>query len=201
MRHFRPGFLAVRLFPEALFRGKTTEKVLYLTFDDGPDVISTIPLLKILSKNKVRAVFFCSGKAASENPDLIIRIKSAGHIIGNHGYCHLNGLLTSKRRYLMDIEKAAEFTSDSLFRPPYGKIKINQYRTIKRSYKIIMWDIMLYDFDRTFGGERSLSILKKKICPGAIVVLHDSPQSTVLEFLDTFIEFAYREGYRFDIPV
>ena len=107
MRLFRPGFLAVRLFPEALFRGKTTEKVLYLTFDDGPDVISTIPLLNILSKNKVRAVFFCSGKAASENPDLIIRIKSEGHIIGNHGYYHLNGLLTSKHRYLIDIEKAA----------------------------------------------------------------------------------------------
>jgi hypothetical protein len=101
----------------------------------------------------------------------------------------------------MDVEKAAEFTSDSLFRPPYGRIKINQYRTIKRSYKIIMWDIMPYDFDRKFGGERSLSILKNKICPGAIIVLHDSPQSTVLEFLDIFIRFAYGEGYRFDIPV
>jgi peptidoglycan-N-acetylglucosamine deacetylase len=201
MRLFRPGFLAVKLFPEALSREKTTEKVLYLTFDDGPDILSTVPLLNILSKHNIKAIFFCSGKAASENTELVNRIKSEGHIVGNHGYSHLNGLLTSKKKYLFDIKKAAEFTSDTLFRPPYGHLKIIQYQSIKRFFKIIMWDIMPYDFDRGFGSDRSLSILKKKIRPGAIIVLHDSSKSTVLEFLDTFIEFANGSGYKFDIPV
>lgn len=201
MRLFSPGFLAVKLFPEALFREKTTEKVLYLTFDDGPDVKSTVPLLDILSKHNIKAIFFCSGKAASENPDLVNRIKSEGHIIGNHGFNHLNGFLTSKRKYLTDIKKAAEITSSTLFRPPYGRLKLNQYMSIKSSFKIIMWDIMPYDFDRGFGSERSLSVLKRKIRPGSIVVLHDNSESNLLEFLNTFIEFALGSGYRFDIPV
>jgi len=201
MRLFSPGFLAVKLFPEALFREKTTEKILYLTFDDGPDVISTVPLLNILSKHNIKAIFFCSGKAASENPELVNRIKSEEHIIGNHGFSHLNGFFTSERKYLTDIKKAAEFTSDTLFRPPYGRLKMNQYLSIKSSFKIIMWDIMPYDFDRSFGSERSLSVLKRKIRPGSIIVLHDNSESTLLEFLNTFIEFAFRSGYRFDIPV
>jgi peptidoglycan/xylan/chitin deacetylase (PgdA/CDA1 family) len=112
MRLFRPCFLAVRLFPGALFREKTGEKVLYLTFDDGPDVITTMPLLNTLAKHKIRAVFFCSGKAASENPDLVNKIKSEGHLIGNHGYNHLDGLFTSKQKYLNDIKSAAESTGD-----------------------------------------------------------------------------------------
>jgi peptidoglycan-N-acetylglucosamine deacetylase len=201
MRLFSPGFLAVKLFPEALFREKTTEKVLYLTFDDGPDVISTVPLLNILSKHNIKAIFFCSGKAASENPELMNRIKSEGHIIGNHGFSHFNGFFTSERKYLTDIKKAAEFTSDTLFRPPYGRLKMNQYLSIKSSFKIIMWDIMPYDFDRGFGSERSLSVLKRKIRPGSIIVLHDNSESTLLEFLNTFIEFAFVSGYRFEIPV
>ncbi len=200
MRLFRPGVLAVRLFPEALFREKTTEKILYLTFDDGPDIISTLPLLNILAKHRIRAVFFCSGKSASESPDLINKIKSDGHIIGNHGYNHLNGLFTSKQNYLTDIKSAAESTSDSIFRPPYGRLRINQYREIKKSYSIIMWDVMPYDFDKKFGSGRSLSVLKKMVRPGSVVVLHDTRGSTVLEFLEDFILFATGCSYSFRLP-
>jgi peptidoglycan/xylan/chitin deacetylase (PgdA/CDA1 family) len=200
MRLFRLGFLAVRLFPEALFRGKTTEKILYLTFDDGPDIISTLPLLNILARYKIKSVFFCSGKSASESPDLINKIRSGGHVIGNHGYNHLNGLFTSKQKYLSDIRLAAESTSDSIFRPPYGQLRISQYREIKKSYRIIMWDIMPYDFDKKFGSERSLSVLKKMVRPGSVIVLHDTRESTVLDFLEDFILFANDRGYRFDVP-
>ena len=180
MRLFRPWFFTVWLFPEALFREKTTEKVLFLTFDDGPDVMSTLPLLNILARYKVRAVFFCSGNAASENPDLIDKMKAEGHLIGNHGYNHLNGFNTTKKTYLSDIKKAAGFTSDSIFRPPYGRLRVNQYRELIKTYRIIMWDLMPYDFNRKFGSERSLSILEKKIRPGSVIVMHDSPGSTVL---------------------
>lgn len=200
MRLFRLGFLAVRLFPEALFREKTTEKILYLTFDDGPDIISTLPLLNILARHKIKAVFFCSGKSASESPDLINKLRSDGHIIGNHGYNHLKGLFTSKQKYLSDIKLAAESTSDSIFRPPYGLLRISQYREIKKSYRIIMYDIMPYDFDTKFGSERSLSVLKKMIRPGSVIVLHDTRESTVLKFLGDFILFATGCGYSFRLP-
>jgi len=200
MRLFRPWFFTVWLFPEALFREKTTEKVLFLTFDDGPDVISTLPLLNTLATYKVRAVFFCSGNAASENPDLMDKIRAEGHLVGNHGYNHLNGFVTTKKTYLSDIKKAAGFTSDSIFRPPYGRLRVSQYRELLKTYRIIMWDIMPYDFDRKFGSERSLSILEKRIRPGSVIVLHDSPRSTVLEFIEAFIVHAIEEGYRFKLP-
>jgi peptidoglycan-N-acetylglucosamine deacetylase len=200
MRLFRPCFLTVYLFPEAIFREETGEKILYLTFDDGPDIKTTSALLEILAKHNVRAVFFCSGKEALRNPDLIKKIKSEGHIVGNHGYNHLNGLFTSKHKYFDDIKMAAGFTSDSYFRPPYGQLRINQYRELKKTYRIIMWDLMPYDFDRKFGAKKSLSILKKMVRPGSVIVLHDNIRSTLLEFIETFILFAFGEGYRFDIP-
>ena len=199
MRLFRPCFLAVRLFPDALFREKTTEKVLYLTFDDGPDVSSTLALLGILARHKVKAVFFCSGKHSSENPDLLERINEEGHTIGNHGFNHLNGYFTPKQKYLDNIHKAAPVTSRSLFRPPYGRLRISQYKEIRKAFKIVFWDLMAYDFDRRFGSEKTLAVLKKMIRPGSVIVLHDSPRSTVPEFLEQFIEFATGEGYRFEI--
>jgi peptidoglycan/xylan/chitin deacetylase (PgdA/CDA1 family) len=200
MRLFRPCFLAVLLFPEVLFRGKTTEKVLYLTFDDGPNISSTPALLNILAKHKIRAVFFCPGKSASGNPELVNRIKSEGHIVGNHGYNHINGLFTSKRKYLIDVQKAAEYTSENLFRPPYGILSFPQYRELKKTYRIVLWDIMPFDFDRKFGSKRSLAILKKLVRPGSVIVLHDTERSTVLKFLEDFILFAAGEGYGFKLP-
>jgi peptidoglycan/xylan/chitin deacetylase (PgdA/CDA1 family) len=198
MRLFRPSFLAVRIFPDALFREITFEKVLYLTFDDGPDVSSTLTLLETLAKHGVKAVFFCSGKKASENPDLVEKIREEEHIIGNHGFNHLNGFCTGKEKYLNDINKAVPFTSGNLFRPPFGRLRINQYREIKKAFKIVFWDVMPYDFDSRFGSARTLSVLKKQIRPGSVIVLHDSPGSTNPEFLEQFIVFAKGQGYRFE---
>jgi peptidoglycan/xylan/chitin deacetylase (PgdA/CDA1 family) len=199
MRLFRPCFLAVRLFPDALFREKTTEKVLYLTFDDGPDSSSTLQLLGILDRYKVKAVFFCSGKHSSENPDLIKRIREEGHAIGNHGFNHLDGFFTPKQKYLDNIQKAVPFTSGTLFRPPYGRLRISQYKEIRKAYKIVFWDLMAYDFDSRLGSEKTLAVLKKKIRPGSVIVLHDSHGSAVPEFLEQFIEFSEGSGYRFEI--
>jgi peptidoglycan/xylan/chitin deacetylase (PgdA/CDA1 family) len=200
MRLFRPCFLAERFFPEALFREKTSEKKLYLTFDDGPDPLSTLPLLNILAKNNVRALFFCSGKAAEENPDLVNRIRSEGHLVGNHGHNHPDGFYTSKNRYLADIRAAEEFTSNSIFRPPYGRLRLSQYFEIKNKYHIIMWDIMPYDFDEKFGSRSSLAVLKKKIRPGSVIVLHDTSKSCAAIILNDFLEFAVNDGFRFVLP-
>ena len=86
MRFFRPGFIAGFLYPEALFRVKTSENILYLTFDDGPNQVSTPQLLFILKKYNIKALFFCKGRAAEENLYLMDMIRTGGHLIGNHGY-------------------------------------------------------------------------------------------------------------------
>jgi peptidoglycan/xylan/chitin deacetylase (PgdA/CDA1 family) len=201
MRLFRPGFIARYLYPEAIFRIKTTEKLLCLTFDDGPNPDSSPQLLDLLDRHNIKAVFYCDGRAAEKYPSLINQITSKGHIMGNHGYNHLNGWNTSTEKYFADIEKAAVSTSGSLFRPPYGRLRLGQYMKLKKRYKIVFWDIMPYDFDASFGSENSLKILKNKIRPGSVIVLHDNPNSAAIKILKEFLAFAADEGYRFMIKL
>ncbi len=199
MRMVRPPLIAGLVFPEAHFRQGTGDKSLCLTFDDGPDRESTPALLRLLDRHNIKALFFCSGEAAEKNPDLVERIIEEGHLIGNHGYRHIRGFTSSFNRYCDNAYKASPLTSASLFRPPYGSLTIRQYRELKKSFRIVFWDVMAYDFDPSFGPERSLLLLKRKIRPGSIIVLHDTPDSTNKFFLDRFLGFAVNQGYRFDL--
>ena len=199
MRLFRFPSFAGFLYPEAIFRIKTTEKILFLTFDDGPDRETTPVLLQLLRKHGIKSIFFCSGEKAEKYPELINHIKSDGHLIGNHGYSHLNGWDTSDPEYLSDINSAARFTSDKIFRPPFGRIRKSQYNQLKERYRIYFWDLMSFDYDETFGKENSLRILKKKIRAGSVIVFHDRSNSCANEILEEFIIFALKEGYSFEL--
>ena len=145
----------------------------------------------------MKVVFFCTGQLAERHPDLISLIKSKGHAIGNHGYHHLDGWKTSSRVYLRNFSIGEDFTSKLLLRPPYGRIRYKQYRELSESHRIVFWDLMPYDFDKKMTGAKVLDILKKKIRPGSIIVLHDTVCSSVLSFLDEFIEYALTNGYGF----
>jgi peptidoglycan/xylan/chitin deacetylase (PgdA/CDA1 family) len=200
MRLYRPGMLFTRLYPQAISRLPIDRKELCLTFDDGPDCSSTSRLLEILSQRNIRAVFFCSGKKAEEHPGLMEDIKAAGHLTGNHGYEHLDGFRTSLIKYRKNADDAALFTSDKLFRPPYGRLTPSQYHNLKDAYRIILWDIMPYDFSDITRGVKPLGILKSMIRPGSVIVLHDSIQSAARKFLDEFIIYSAGEGYTFVLP-
>jgi peptidoglycan-N-acetylglucosamine deacetylase len=199
MRLFRPWVFVRWLYSDTLFRIKTTEKILYLTFDDGPDPGSTLKLLDILDLYQIKAQFFCSGKVAKQYPDLIQVIKDRGHLSGNHGFYHLNGWKTPLEKYVSDVSDAAKYTSSDFFRPPYGRLRLRQYRLLKRKYKIVFWDLMPYDFDLSFGREKVLSTLKSKIRPGSIIVLHDTPSSLANEVLTDFLPFALNKRYSFEL--
>ena len=197
MRLYRPGFPAYCLYSEAVFRVKTISRTLYLSFDDGPDPDSTPLILQILNKHNVPAVFFCKGMKAEKHPELLKKIHESGHLTGNHTYSHHDGWRTDSREYINNVLKASAVTSDILFRPPYGHLKFTQYRYLKKKFKIIFWDLMCYDFDTEFGKERSLALLKEKIRPGSVIVLHDTPSSSAIEFLEEFINYAIGIGYEF----
>lgn len=197
MRLYRLYLPARMIYPEALFRISTCQKELMLTFDDGPDPLYTLPLAEILEKQKVKAVFFCSGEKAEAFPSIISHLKAMGHIIGNHGYEHLDGWKTPSAKYIENVRRASPFTSDSLFRPPYGKMKLSQYSELKKDFRIILWDLMPYDFDKDLGGEGSFKILKKMIRTGSVIVLHDTTGSSALSFIDEFVSWSLGEGYSF----
>jgi len=200
MRLFRPLFVTGWLFPGIVRRIITDRKELYLTFDDGPHPDSTIPVVEILGKYGIKCLFFCTGKQANQFPGLITLLTSHGHLLGNHGFDHPDGWKMAVKDYLEDVRIASEKIDSSLFRPPYGHIKPGQFRELKKKYTIFLWDIMAYDFDRGFGSERSVRILKKKIRPGSVIVLHDTPSSSSAEFLEEFISFSLGEGYSFALP-
>jgi peptidoglycan-N-acetylglucosamine deacetylase len=200
IRLFRPCFFAGWFYPKALFRIKTTEKILCLTFDDGPDPATTPELLDILDQYHVKAIFFCNGQAAEKYPFLVKKIKEEGHIAGNHGFAHTDGWKTNTEDYCEDVNHASRFLPGSYFRPPYGRITHSQYKQLCKKYKIIFWDLMAYDFDSDFGAARSLLVLRHKIRKGSLIVLHDRPGSSANTLLREFLDSATKRGYRFVLP-
>jgi peptidoglycan/xylan/chitin deacetylase (PgdA/CDA1 family) len=199
MRLYRPCSLVSWLYPEAIFRIRTVDKVLYLTFDDGPDPESTPHILSLLDKYGIKAIFFCNGLAAQKYPALIDDIKLKGHVVGNHGHSHYDGWKTSDIVYCDDIKRASEFTSGTLFRPPYGHLTLRQYHVLKKSFRIVFWDIMPYDFDSKLGYKQSLAILKRKTRKGSVIVLHDKPGSSAGKILEDFSGSSISMGYRFEL--
>ena len=200
MRIFRPCIIAGWIYPEALFRIRTDEKILCLTFDDGPDPDSTPVLLDILGRHNIKALFFCKGRNAEKHPSLMERIVREGHITGNHTWSHLNGWTSSVKSYLDDVDMASAITSVKWFRPPFGRLRYFQYRRLKKKYRILFWDIMPYDFDDSFTPEDSLKVLLKKIRPGSIIVLHDNGRASSVVFLESFLKEVTERGYRFVHP-
>jgi peptidoglycan/xylan/chitin deacetylase (PgdA/CDA1 family) len=199
MRFFRPWIIVRWLYSDALFRIKTRNRVYCLTYDDGPNPESTPGLLDLLDRHKVKALFFCDGKSAENNPDLMDEIRRRGHLTGNHGYEHRDGWKTHSGKYFDDIRSASELTSGRYFRPPYGRMTFKQYRHLRKSFRIILWDIMPYDFDRCLDPGKSLEILKNKLRPGSVIVLHDVPGPS-LEITREFLEYAVSAGYTFVLP-
>lgn len=198
MRFYRPPLLQRLLMPGALFRLDTNgRKEIALTFDDGPDPDSTPLILDMLGSENVTAAFFCNGERADRFPGLINQIASAGHIVGNHGYLHLKGFGTGISEYVRNVEMAAGNTSGYLFRPPYGNITLSQYKAVSRKYKVVMWDLMPYDFDVSISATVVMKTILARVRPGSVIVLHDTPAGSCLTILGKVIRELGSLGYSF----
>jgi len=137
------------------------EKVLYLSFDDGPIPEVTPDVLDVLKKYQVKATFFCVGENLEKNKDIIARIEKEGHEVGNHTYNHLKGWRTKDEDYFTNIDKFESLYPTKLFRPPYGKMKWSQIKRISKQYKIILWSVLTYDFDPKLSIQSCLDIAMK----------------------------------------
>ena len=100
--HKTPYILQI-IMPSRLWRVKTHDKELYLTFDDGPIPLLTEWVLDVLKEKEVCATFFCVGANIDKHPEIFKRILKEGHSVGNHTYNHLNGWDNSLNSYIKSI--------------------------------------------------------------------------------------------------
>lgn len=154
---------------------------MYITFDDGPHPMATPFVLEQLKKVNAKASFFCIGKNVLAYPILFETIIQQGHVVGNHTYDHVNGWKVKTKAYLDNIMKASNLIPSNLFRPPYGRIKGQQLKSIQLNQtlpqQIIMWDVLSADFDTKINGHQCAQNVIKNAGPGSIIVFHDSAKA------------------------
>ena len=114
-------------------------------------------------------------------PNLFETILSQGHSVGNHTYDHLNGWKECRQEYIQNIKAASKLISSNLFRPPYGRIKPSQIKSLRQDsslpQQIILWDVLSADFDTRLNGLQCAQHVIKNALPGSIVVFHDSAKA------------------------
>lgn len=196
--------LLKKIYPSYLWNIDTKEKILYLTFDDGPHPEITPFVLGQLKRYDALATFFCIGKNVVAYPHVFKQIHDEGHTVGNHTFNHLNGWKTDNDVYLKDIAEASKVIDSSLFRPCYGKITGFQAKNLKPVMKgkeptIVMWDVLSGDFDTACTPQQCLANVVFGSVPGSIIVFHDSEKAfPKLEYtLPRMLKFFSDKGYVF----
>lgn len=194
-----PKFIQ-NFFPNYTWKIPAPEKVLYLTFDDGPIPEVTPWVLEQLKTFDAKATFFCVGENVQKNPETFNMVLEAGHSVGNHTFNHLNGWSTENIPYFHNVRRCARLVKSELFRPPYGRMKPKQAQFLQRHYRIIMWDILSGDFDENLSKERCLKNVTENVENGSVVVFHDSLKAKEkLDYvLPKVLKHFSEKGYSFE---
>jgi peptidoglycan/xylan/chitin deacetylase (PgdA/CDA1 family) len=196
------------IYKNYLWKVDTKNKIIYLTFDDGPTTEVTEFVLDTLKQYNAKATFFCIGKNIEQNPILFKKITSQGHAIGNHTQHHLNGWKTKTLDYISDVEECQETIDfymptkieSKLFRPAYGKItKSQSKKLIKNGYKIIMWTVLSGDFDISLSPITCHENVINNSNLGSIIVFHDSKKAfcKIKKVLPRTLDYFTKNGYLF----
>jgi peptidoglycan/xylan/chitin deacetylase (PgdA/CDA1 family) len=195
-------FIRMGFFMKSICSVKTSEKIIALSFDDGPAGKKTARMLDILKDNNVEAAFFCIGKNMPDNEDILKRIINEGHIVGNHSNTH-NSLfdLYSPKKMLNELELTSQTCQEitglypRLFRPPYGVTNPNLKKAVlEGGFISIGWSIRSYD--TVIGNEeRLLTRILARLKPGAILLLHDTSDST-LKILPRLLKEIRNRGFK-----
>lgn len=179
----------------------TTEKVVALTFDDGPQTYFTPQVLDILQAHHVPAAFFCIGKNVEAQEELLKRMHAEGHLIGNHSYSHHfwfdlfgAGQMLEELRLTDTLVENATGLRPHFFRPPYGVTNPNLRKAVVRGgYFPLGWNIRSLD-TMAKKEEDLLHRITSKLQPGSIILLHDSMEITV-KILPALIGAIRSKGY------
>lgn len=166
----------------ALVKGPATGNRIALTFDDGPLQPYTEQILDILQKYGVQATFFVCGRNVEQHPDILRRIHSEGHTIGNHTWSHPYLYFLSREKTAEEIDRTQEIIRKitgqvpRLFRPPYGGRWFGLYSLLReREMQLIQWSVTTFDWK--FDRDGVLACVHAGLRPGAVILLHDGRQA------------------------
>lgn len=190
-------------------KGNDEEKVVALTFDDGPDEDFTPQVLDILKKNDVKATFFVVGEKVEYNSDLLKREFEEGHEIGNHTFTHINVAKRSYDEIYNEVNKTQAAIKKvigiepKLFRPPYRAISRNMCDIIKnKDMNIVLWSNLDPRDWSNPGVYYIVNTIETKVKNGNIILLHDynnlrNSKSQTIQALDSIIPMLKEKGYKF----
>ena len=168
------------VYLKALCRAERADKVVALTFDDGPDADSTPRVLDLLKRYDVRATFFVVGEQARQNPELIHRMVAEGHTVANHSYYHLpQSTLWSSQRYTEELFRCNDVVARltglrmRLYRPPFGVTNPPIARAVKNLGLIpVGWSVRSLD-TMTKDTDRVVDRVMRGLRGGDVILLHD----------------------------
>lgn len=206
---FIPGFIS-RTFGYKVFKRGRSDKHIALTFDDGPDPVYTEQLLKLLDRYDAKATFFVVGSHAKQHPELLLKMKEAGHDIGVHNYEHKTNWFMRPKT----VKKQIEMTNDIIeqvtgersvyYRPPWGIVNLFDYRHVG-NLNIILWSAIFGDWQQKLSVAKLTKRLLKKVNPGEVLLLHDcgrtfgadvdAPQNMLIA-LERFLDEVANKEYK-----
>ncbi len=192
---------------DAAYIGSTEEKVIYLTFDAGYENGCTAKILDTLQKHNVTAAFFLVGNYIEKNADLVRRMVSEGHIVGNHTMHHYDMSKISEQaafqKELTDLEDLYREVVGSempkYYRPPQGTYSVSNLEQAKElGYKTVFWSLAYVDWNNDSQPTKELAFSKliPRIHNGAVVLLHSTSQTNA-QILDELLTRWEEMGYRF----
>jgi len=192
----------------AKYLGDTSQKVIYLTFDEGYENGYTSKILDSLKANNVKAIFFITGPYLKEHEELVTRMVEEGHEVGNHTIHHPS--LPSKND--TDIKKEIEELSNNFkekygkemkfLRPPMGEYSERTlYITRNMGYCNLFWSFAYDDWHRDIyrGAQYAVNMVDANLHNGAVLLLHAVSKDNA-EALDTLIKNCRAKGYEFGEP-
>lgn len=194
-------YVGSNFFIPVICSAQTSEKVVALSFDDGPTSGNTLQILQILKDVNAEAAFFCIGSRITQNKAILKQVYDEGHLIGNHTFSHHFWFdMFSAKKMLADMQMMDEATNGvigkmpKLFRPPYGVTNPNLKKAIIRgNYIPVGWSMR--SMDTVIKDEKKL--LNKvigKIKPGAVFLFHDTSDATVAA-LPAILKHIKADGY------
>lgn len=184
---------------------KTHEKIVALTFDDGPVEGFTEEILDVLNKNDVKATFFMIGQRAEQNPELVKKVYGFGHQVGNHSWSHPLMIGRSSRFFREQIDKTDAvlrelgYKGEIYFRAPYGMKFYGLPKVLEENHrKNILFDVVSWDFSSPRTNKIVKNVLNS-VSPGSIILMHDGCGSKTRTVAATqiIVKKLKEQGYRF----